>query len=244
MDRSKASTHGLSAQDTGSDSTTDGLRSRKKARRREEILEHARTLFGERGVDATTMAEIAEAAGVSTPTVFNYFGNKDGILIAIIAEGAQNARENSKVLEPRTDVPFLTTLMTVFMDVSVETMAIASKRIWRYANAAAMRHPTTDLATSFRNVDDALLDIIEIILAPYELTLKDGSHGDPRVIANLFFDVWMQMFNRFLTRAEMSIETHRDELEHRFAPLCGMIFAPAFLETPGLRTPAPNGKRS
>lgn len=211
-----------------------GLRSRKKAKRREEILDHARALFGERGVDATTMAEIAEAAGVSTPTVFNYFGNKDGILISIIAEGTQNARDNSKVLDPRTDRPFLDTLMTIFLDISVETMNIASKRIWRYANAAAMRHPATDLALSFKQVDDALLDIITLILSRYELTLQDGTTGDPRVIANLFYDVWQMTFHDFIRTQDETLETHADNLQARFDPLCRIVFAPEYLRQPTL----------
>jgi AcrR family transcriptional regulator len=211
-----------------------GLRSRKKARRREEILDHARSLFAEKGVDATTMAEIAEAAGVSTPTVFNYFGHKDGILIALITEGAEKARENSKMLAPRTDVDFLTTLMALFMDISVETMAIASKRIWRYANAAVIRHPETEFARSFEAVDAALLEIIGRILSQYALTLHDRSSADPGHVAHLFLDVWQATFQDFIRSDEMTIEAHEDQLHTRFAPLCRMIFAPDFVQAPKL----------
>ena len=211
-----------------------GLRSRQKARRREEILARAKALFAEKGVDATTMAEIAEAAGVSTPTIFNYFGNKDGILIALITEGAQKARDNSKVLEPRTDVDFVTTLLAVFMDIAVETMAIANKRIWRYAQAASTRQPTTEFAQSFDEVDDALLDLTEAILSRYSLKLHDGTQGDAHHIAHLFFDVWLTTFQKFIRSPDMTLETHGDQLSARFAPLCKMIFAPDFLAAPTL----------
>ncbi|WP_370283518.1 TetR/AcrR family transcriptional regulator [Pseudooceanicola sp.] len=248
MKDTRAQRQGMAASDAtaispdGEHGAEGSLRSRKKARRREEIRDHARRLFGERGVDATAMAEIAEAAGVSTPTVFNYFGNKDGILIAIIAEGAQKARETSNVLEPRTDVTFLETVMTVFTDISVETMNIASKRIWRYANAAAMRHPTTGLAMSFRQVDDALLDLITVILSRYDLTLHSGATGDPRAIAHLFYDVWTQTFHGFIRDAGMTVDAHCAELEARFAPLCDMIFSPGFLARPALvRSPNEQG---
>lgn len=180
------------------------------------------------------MAEIAEAAGVSTPTVFNYFGNKDGILIALIAEGAQKARDNSKVLDPRTDVDFVTTFLAVFMDISVETMGIATKRIWRYAQAAATRHPATEFAQTFRAVDDALLDLIVDILEPYSLTLRDGTRGEARPIAHMFFDVWQMTFLGFICSPEMTMETHGEQLRARFTPLCRMIFAPDFLAAPTL----------
>ena len=221
------------AEDSGAQGTT-GLRSRQKAMRQDQILAQASALFAEKGVDAVTMAEIAVAAGVSTPTVFNYFGNKDGILIALITEGAQKARDNSKVLEPRTDIDFVTTLLTVFLDISVETMAIASKRIWRYAHAASTRHPTTEFAKTFREVDNALLDLTEDILSRYSLKLHDGTQGDARPIAHLFFDVWFNTFQEFIRSPDMAIETHGDHLRARFAPICRMIFAPDFLAMPTL----------
>jgi AcrR family transcriptional regulator len=66
-----------------------GLRSRQKAKRRDEIIAAAQALFESQGLDATTMADIAAAAGISAPTVFNYFGSKDGVLIALISDGSQ-----------------------------------------------------------------------------------------------------------------------------------------------------------
>ena len=235
MDKSKLPTQRAdeTAQDTGAAGAT-GLRTRQKAQRREQILAEAKALFADTGVDAVTMAEIAEAAGVSTPTVFNYFGNKDGILIALITEGTQKARTNSKVLKPRTDVDFVTALLAVFMDISVETMAIASKRIWRYAHAASTRHPTTEFARAFKEVDKALLDLTEDILSQYTLTLANGTQGDGRHIAHLFFDVWFSTFQDFIQSPDMAVDTNCDQLRARFAPLCQMIFAPDFLTAPTL----------
>jgi len=56
--------------------TTDGLRERSKARRREAILRAAYELFADRGFEATTIADIATAAEVSPRTVTLYFPSK------------------------------------------------------------------------------------------------------------------------------------------------------------------------
>ncbi|MEV4316734.1 TetR/AcrR family transcriptional regulator [Actinocrispum sp. NPDC049592] len=55
------------------------LRERKKAETRQRIADHGTLMFMTRGFDNVTIAEIAEAAGVSKVTVFNYFPRKEDI---------------------------------------------------------------------------------------------------------------------------------------------------------------------
>jgi len=58
-----------------------GLRARKKAITRQAISDEATRLFLERGFDTVTLAEVAEAAGVSVKTIFNYFGSKEELFL-------------------------------------------------------------------------------------------------------------------------------------------------------------------
>ena len=60
-----------------------GIRERKKAETRRALVDAASELFAERGVQATTMDDIAQAAGMSRTSVFNYFGHKEMILCEI-----------------------------------------------------------------------------------------------------------------------------------------------------------------
>lgn len=54
------------------------------AQTRQEILEAARRLFAERGYSATSIADIAEEAGVAIQTIYARLDSKPGILIGLL----------------------------------------------------------------------------------------------------------------------------------------------------------------
>jgi AcrR family transcriptional regulator len=56
------------------------------ARNRERVLAAARALFAERGVRAVTMSEVARKAGVAKGTVFHRFGDRAGLVLALVDE--------------------------------------------------------------------------------------------------------------------------------------------------------------
>ena len=57
-----------------------GLRERKKLKTRAAIQREAMRLFLERGFEATTIEDIAEAVEISPSTFFNYFPNKEDVV--------------------------------------------------------------------------------------------------------------------------------------------------------------------
>ena len=56
-------------------------------RSHDRILKKALELFSERGYDATSVREICEAAGITKPTLYHFYGSKEGVYRAIV-EGA------------------------------------------------------------------------------------------------------------------------------------------------------------
>src|SRR5687768_2467630 len=52
--------------------------------KRERLIEGARRVFHEQGVQATTLADIAEAADVPVGNVYYYFKTKDQLIEAVI----------------------------------------------------------------------------------------------------------------------------------------------------------------
>lgn len=60
-------------------------------------------LFSNEGVDATSTARIAKDAGVSEGLIFRHFGNKEGLLKAILTMGGQAADKMYAHLNTETD---------------------------------------------------------------------------------------------------------------------------------------------
>jgi AcrR family transcriptional regulator len=54
------------------------------AERREQLIDIARGLFAERGLDGASIEEIAARAGVSKPVVYEHFGGKEGIYAVVV----------------------------------------------------------------------------------------------------------------------------------------------------------------
>lgn len=52
--------------------------------RETQILDVASLAFGSEGFAATSVADVADRAGISKPLVYNYFGSKEGLFLACI----------------------------------------------------------------------------------------------------------------------------------------------------------------
>jgi AcrR family transcriptional regulator len=62
----------------------DGVRDLVVRARREQIVGAATRVFAEKGFRRATTREVARAAGVSEGTIYNYFEDKDALLLAIL----------------------------------------------------------------------------------------------------------------------------------------------------------------
>ncbi len=60
-----------------------GVRERKRRETLQRITDAGIRLFVEKGYEATTLDEIAAAAGISRRTFFYYFKSKDEILLSL-----------------------------------------------------------------------------------------------------------------------------------------------------------------
>jgi AcrR family transcriptional regulator len=69
---------------TSSKRPNAGTKGVARPEREAQILAAACRAFGERGYAATSVADVADAAGISKPLIYNYFGSKDGLHVACV----------------------------------------------------------------------------------------------------------------------------------------------------------------
>ncbi len=60
--------------------------------KQEKIIQAALQLFAKEGYHATSTNKVAKLAGVSEGLIFRHFGNKEGLLQAILAEGEKKLK--------------------------------------------------------------------------------------------------------------------------------------------------------
>lgn len=81
-----------------------GRREQRRQQTRARVVQAAKDLLPERGVDGTTAVELAAAADISRATFFNYFASKQELLTALWEEQVGNLAEevSARLAEPLT----------------------------------------------------------------------------------------------------------------------------------------------
>jgi AcrR family transcriptional regulator len=79
-------------------SATPAVGSRRRMPREErgrQLVAVADAVFSERGVASSSMAEIADRAGVTKPVLYDHFGSKDGLLAAVVLRAGDELAQST-----------------------------------------------------------------------------------------------------------------------------------------------------
>lgn len=92
---------------------------------RQRLLEVARELFAHKGLEATTMNDIALASGRGRRTLYTYFRNKEEIYFAVIEEELERLSEKMDDVVARTAEPVekIFTLIYAHLNIIRDTVA-------------------------------------------------------------------------------------------------------------------------
>ena len=199
-----------------------GLRARQQARRKAEILSAAETLFTAKGFDETSVAEIAAEVDVSIPTVFNHFGSKVELLLAVILKGHDQVTTRAQQARAAYEgdvVGGVTAILNVISDVSDDTL---SKQAWRHAEAINIRNPESPFVLAYQEIDIRNMAEIEAFLNE-ALPPRLRDHKTAALMARVIYSTWLQRFIAFIRDEEQSLEQFHDHSRQDVRAFLGLV---------------------
>ena len=179
-----------------------GLRERKKQRTRQSIVDEATRLFVAQGYQQTTLAQIAEAADVSTSTFFNYFATKVDIVFCLLDAAIESAQ--ARIIGRREDEPATEAIAAWLTEVlpSVEQP---------YADAIRRMPTIVESASELRAEERLRLARLEDVLAAgFARDLGESAGGlRSRVLAAMalrgMVEAWSAWFEKHATDADFQL---------------------------------------
>lgn len=160
-------------------------RAENKARTRAAILKAATAKFGRRGIAGATMDEIAEEAGVSRATLFNYFPSKGDIVAALVA---------------RMDEDFVALVLRC----ADEPLPVPERIRRVFAESARRLEGRRDVTRPLVGISEqswgegAGMARVERLVRAFERLVDDGGTAyDPRLAAEMLVSIYIGLVHNF-----------------------------------------------
>lgn len=200
-----------------------GLRARQKADRNRRLLEAALQLFQTVGYDAARIEDIAEAAGVSVGTFYNYFQTKGDLLLATVTMEVETVLEAGEAIladPPRDVAQALEALIGCYYD---HALVWLTKEMWRSAMALAIQAPDTPFSRRYTELDGRLRQQVCALLTGLQARGALRPDADCQALGEVIFNNLNMMFIEFVKDEPMPAATLRQIVRRQNLPLARML---------------------
>lgn len=200
-----------------------GLRAQKKADKNRRILEAATILFRDVGYDSARIEDIAEMAGVSVGTFYNYFKNKGDILMATVSMEVEEVLAAGDAIIARNHdevAPALSELIGKYYD---HSLTYLSKEMWRMAMSLSIAQPETPFSKRYTALDHRLSkQVCDLIRALQQRGIV-REEVDCDAVGELVFNNVNMMFIEFVKDEDMDVDGLKTEVARQNAPLARLM---------------------
>jgi len=145
---------------SGGTRETLGLRERKKARLRQQIIDTSIRLFRKRGYENTRIEDIVQILEISQPTFFRYFPSKDAVLREVGRRGFNCIKEH---LETELSSEATTTERLRRMYDALAREAESDRPLWRAVVLSGAMDPVR--SPEIRRPEEIAVSLLRKILA-------------------------------------------------------------------------------
>lgn len=172
------------------DTTGSKAKKNKPSHAREEILNHAKLLFRQRGFTAVSMNDLVESVGLTKPTIYYHFSDKETLFTEVLIEMMRHGNE--------------------LFSAGINRCKTTRERLSRLSEGY-MRFSPTSLSTMIRDACENLSEphvkkvmeahrfyLVTPIIAIFEEGMREGEiqTGNPEELA-LFFISWIDAMTTF-----------------------------------------------
>ena len=166
-----------------------------KIESRKRILKAARKLFSAQGYEDTMIEEIARRAKVSKATVYNYFLNKESLLIGIVDEVADRVEEllETNLVDCRDSLEKLRRVLEEIVEASLQYPSLSRRIACLHSDEESTLFGTWDKMTTmlrkliFASQGEKLLrpdadagEILDVVMGVYLIALFQWTPLDIR----------------------------------------------------------------
>jgi len=139
---------------------TLGLRERKKARLRQQIIDTSIRLFRKRGYEDTRVEDIVQILEISQPTFFRYFPSKDAVLREVGQRGFSCIKEHLET-ELSSDATTAERLRRLYKQMALEVES--DRPLWRAVVLSGAMDPVR--SPEMRRPEEIAVSLLRDILA-------------------------------------------------------------------------------
>jgi AcrR family transcriptional regulator len=198
-----------------------GLRERQKAQRRQVIADAALAVFSEVGFTAATLDQIAIRAGVSAPTVVNYYGGKQEILLELLKAPDAVAIQRLRLRAEKAS-SLLNALCEIDTEVAVLQLEAFPPKLWAEIAPALL---AGELQYIFNIWNEVLLSEVKLILQYYQRAGLFKPEVSIDVALRIISDLSNMAFARLVTQPEPDLVGHAVQMRATFEAICAGLEA-------------------
>lgn len=188
--------------------------------RSDEILERITATFARKGLDGSSMQDLASAAGMSVGNFYRYFPSKFALVEALVGRCARDVRRDFDAVRHETDIFVALRRM---IEANRDEMHGDEAALWVHVDAAAVRHP--EIAALKEAMEAGIrADVLAMLqreVAPSDAAtaerLEDLADFMVILVSGLFRRIGFAdpdvMAERFARLTTMVIDTARDRLD-------------------------------
>ncbi|PWW56251.1 TetR/AcrR family transcriptional regulator [Actinokineospora spheciospongiae] len=177
-----------------------------RAERERQMMAVAEEIFADRGYLAASMDDIAELCGVSKPMIYEYFGSKEGLLVACIRQARTElakATTESVVGSTSAEEALRRGLVAFF------EFTDTHRRAWSLMlrSEAAVAGPA-----AAAEIEAGRQEQVEIDLALFKAFLPDAPHQDLEAAAQIVVGACERLSLWYVNQDEVTAEQAADHL--------------------------------